>query len=408
MQTEAWSWLVSWGLMLTLGLLATLAMVGCAVGSGETRPAVWLATDPTPPPPEEARSGTAADDDLATQTRALAERLTATLPEGDRPIAEPDPIDGAFDPFAGAEPLPTTRPIPTPTSEPSEVAWLSADSPTPPATVGTDLPGGAFEVTPPPTVIARPEAPRPLTRAELLAELSAQLDAGNDPAMARAVTAAAVSLADPGHQLDGRVLEPLKPMQRDAVRRLHTLFLSIHRRAADGSIAADAAAGGGGFDRKDLDEALADAFGPMPLTIVHAELCRSVAGYGVYEPMKSRRFLAGRTQRTIVYVEVEDFAAARLDDDRREVRLEQELILYREDDGLAVWRHEPTQIVDVSRNHRRDFYVVQLITLPAHLGTGRYRLKVRLTDRHGEAIDETTLPLEVVADARLLDGDSVD
>ncbi|MEM6459107.1 MAG: hypothetical protein AAF710_06920 [Planctomycetota bacterium] len=406
MQTEAWSWLVSWGVMLTLGLLATLAMTGCAGGAGNTRPAVSLATDA---PPEQVTRETAADDDLAAQTRALAERLTATLPEGSRPAAEPDPIDGAFDPFAGAEPLPTTRPTPAPAAEPSEVAWLSDDAPAPATPVGTDLPGGAFEVTPPPTVVARPEAPRPLTRAELLAELSAQLDAGDDPALARAVTAAALSLADPDHALDGRVLEPLKPMQRDAVRRLHTLFLGIHRRAADtDTTAADAAAGGGGFDRKDLDAALADAFGPMPLTIVHAQLCRSVSGYGVYEPMKSRRFLAGQTQRTIVYVEVEDFAAARLDDDRREVRLEQELILYREDDGLAVWRHEPTQIIDVSRNHRRDFYVVQLVTLPAHLGTGRYRLKVRLTDRHGEAIDETTLALEVVADARLLDGDPID
>ena len=111
-------------------------------------------------------------------------------------------------------------------------------------------------------------------------------------------------------------------------------------------------------------------------------------------------------KRQIVYVEVEDFVAAPTDDDKREVRLTQELILYKESDGLAVWRHEPTQIVDVSRNRRRDFYVVQMIALPARLGEGRYRLKVRLTDQHGDSIDETTLSVQVVADAGLINADA--
>ena len=32
---------------------------------------------------------------------------------------------------------------------------------------------------------------------------------------------------------DPAVLEPRKPMQRDAVERLHTLFLGIHQRAVE-------------------------------------------------------------------------------------------------------------------------------------------------------------------------------
>ena len=97
----------------------------------------------------------------------------------------------------------------------------------------------------------------------------------------------------------------------------------------------------------------------------------------------------------------------RSDEGQREVRLTQELILYKESDGLAVWRHEPTQIVDVSRNRRRDFYVVQMITLPARLSEGRYRLKVRLTDQHGDSVDETTLRVQIVADSGLLTDETV-
>jgi hypothetical protein len=185
------------------------------------------------------------------------------------------------------------------------------------------------------------------------------------------------------------------------VHRLHKLFVNLAEKAADPATA-DRTAMGSGFDRKALEAALNDALGQAPLTINYATLCRSVAGYGVYEPMGEHNFLSGQPNRAIVYVEVEDFVAAHLDDGLREVRLMQELILYKEHDGLAVWRHEPTQIVDASRNRRRDFYVVQMITLPARLGEGRYRLKVRLTDQHGDAVDETTLRIQIVADAGLL------
>jgi len=406
MRTEAWTWMWSWTLMLALGLAATLMLVGCeSAGSGAaatpslaTSPALPAATANTTPRGESA---------LADETRALAERLAASIDAS--PV---DDFDTSFDPFADARPFPA-EPLaaaPQPAGIDRELALLNQQ---PDPAVAVDVPGGALELRPA-TVVPMPEVRSPMSRDELLAELSAQVRASDDPALAQAVTAAALSLAQSDHELDPAVLEPLKPMQRDAVQRLHTLFVGIRERAVDQGTASPTSrvqvggpttTGGGGFDRKTLDEALADAFGEMPVTIVHADLCRSVSGYGVYEPMDTHNFLTGQNNRVIVYVEVEDFAAAKLDNDRREVRLNQELILYKEDDGLAVWRHEPTQIVDVSRNRRRDFYVVQMITLPARLSAGKYRLKVRITDQHGDSVDETTLKIHVVADARLLADD---
>lgn len=415
--SEALTWVVSWSLMLAVGLTAALALVGCETSGEGAEAAPSLATsDPATLP--DAKPET--ESELAAKTRALAERLSASIDES----PEAGGIDGAnFDPFADAMPLPTERPVVTPeptTPEPAAVAAADRESAllnggADPA-VAVDVPGGALDALPLATVVPMAGPSKPMSREDLLAELTAQVRASDDPALARAVTAAALSLAQPDHQLDPAVLEPLKPMQRDAVRRLHTMFLSIRQHAAEqGAESATSRVqaggpttmGGGGFDRKMLDEALADAFGEMPVTIVHADLCRSVTGFGVYEPLGSHNFLAGRANRAIVYVEVENFAAAKLDDAMREVRLSQELILYKEDDGLAVWRHEPTQITDVSRNRRRDFYVVQMITLPARLSAGKYRLKVRITDQHGDSVDETTMRVQVVADAQLLGPDAV-
>ena len=60
------------------------------------------------------------------------------------------------------------------------------------------------------------------------------------------------------------------------------------------------------------------------------------------------------------------------------------------------------QIVDRSRNRRRDFFEVQLIKLPPQLSVGKYWLKVRVTDLHGNYIDETSLPIKIVADQALV------
>jgi hypothetical protein len=402
MVSGAWTWLVSWTLMLLCGLAVTLVLVGCEATDGPVA-ASSLATPSPTPTPDPAVEAPAAPADPAAQSRAMAERLGQRM--------QATPIDDSFDPFAGAEPLPSQRPAgaaSSPAAEDPEVSWLNGQpdpaamaEPTVPATGTTPVAAAGL---PPQFVEPTPQPPARLTRAQLLEELHEQLAATDEPALARAVTAAALSLADPQHALDPAVLEPLKPLQREAIERLQQVFIQVQKNAADPDTI-DRAALGLGFDRKSLETLLADAFGQAPLTISHADLCRSVAGYGVYEPMGSHHFLSGQVNRAIVYVEVDDFAAAPLDDEMYEVRLVQELILYKEDDGLAVWRHEPTQIVDASRNRRRDFYIVQMISLPARLGEGRYRLKVRVSDQHGDAVDETTLRLQVVADASLLGPD---
>ncbi len=143
--------------------------------------------------------------------------------------------------------------------------------------------------------------------------------------------------------------------------------------------------------------------------IADLRLCRSVSGFGVFEPFEDHTFTAGAAVRMVLYVEIDGFATdvtpvpaaagGEGDAELHRVRLEQEVLLFRDADGLLVWSREPQKIQDESRRKRRDFWSVQLLELPANLGVGRYRLKVTLRDEVSNTVDERSVPLRLVAEA---------
>lgn len=178
-------------------------------------------------------------------------------------------------------------------------------------------------------------------------------------------------------------------------------------------------------------QSLADALDAWtPLSITEARLCSKVDGFGVYHELKKfggrYKFLAGRPARMIVYIEPVSFTHSRVSRDGvwgHEVALLQDLRLYHaaQDSDTLVWRKPDQRITDFSRNRRRDFFVVQVIELPATLSVGAYHLKVILTDdapagsaasndagegskggRGGGGQAEIIIPIELVADASAL------
>ena len=406
-----------------VAVMVLLAAGACTVRDPAIRPP--LAVPASGPQKEKshgeaaASQGDSATSEAARQSQAMADRLAgrgaddanddATGSTSSQVTQEP-----VFDPFVNDPALPTERP-PLQAQEsnqqpplenasgndPSKVIWANpvTASATAGATTPPTPPLAAKPVAAKPAVapkpVAAPLAPLPRSREELMAALVDQLAAESGGALPRAVVAAGLSLADPRDALAPRLIADLKPLEREAAGRVRDLFAKLRTVADDPNAR---------FDRKTVDTAVAEAFGDQPVSIAHVDLCKTVAGYGVYEPLGTDRFLAGQVNRMILYVEVEDFVPLKLDDEQREVRLSQELILYKEHDGLAVWQDGPTEIVDVSRNHRRDFFLVHMIELPARLGPGRYRLKIRVTDPHGDTVDETTLRLLMVADRALLEG----
>ena len=344
----------------------------------------WATSWAAPPAPVAPAAAAAApeDDPDVAATADYAQRLAKLMDEAEAEVAAPKP-----------------------SGPPPDVIWISPSVSRRDSTPVVVTP--AVADLPPPAVPVRAAPPQPtvatvdddalperLDRHELVTALLEQLRESDDPEMVKAVTAAALSMADGRTQFDASTLAGLPAEQRDRVERYHRLITELGRELA----------AGGSFDRDTIVQRMDDVLDPPAIRIARMELCRRVDGYGVYEPLESTTLLVGRPNRMIVYVELEDFASRQGDDNWYEVRLSQELVLYNEVDGLAVWRRPAEQIVDRSCNRRRDFFIVQVIELPARLSVGKYVLKARVKDVQSEMRDESFVPIDIVADHAMAAG----
>ncbi|MGD0461335.1 MAG: hypothetical protein ABSB74_02490 [Tepidisphaeraceae bacterium] len=136
------------------------------------------------------------------------------------------------------------------------------------------------------------------------------------------------------------------------------------------------------------------------LAIPTVAFCSQVSSYGVYRPMPSSRFPAGRNNDLIVYCEAANFTSVQGSDRLWRTRLKQDMVLYT-DTGLAIWPEKPNAatFVDESRNRRHDFFISRRVQLPSSLAAGKYVLKITLTDEESNRIVEAGAPLEIVATA---------
>lgn len=260
-------------------------------------------------------------------------------------------------------------------------------TPTPAGVTGDAAPARTTAIAAPAPDIHPPVDQKTLTRV-----LLDQIRQSDDPALIKALNASAACLINDERDLPAAVLEPLDPRQRELVEQYHQAIFDLARQIA---------AGDESLSTSRMTARLADAFSEQPLVIRSARLCRRVDGFGVYEPFAAESFLAGRDQPMIIYLELEHFKSIR-QTEFHEVRLAQEIVLYNEADGLAVWRLPKETIVDRSRNQRRDFYTVKLIRLPARLGVGKYILKMTVSDLHSGTVAETSLDVRLVADETLV------
>jgi hypothetical protein len=131
------------------------------------------------------------------------------------------------------------------------------------------------------------------------------------------------------------------------------------------------------------------------LTIPTLTLCSRVDGFGVFTPMEPR-FIAGRPAETIIYCELENFAAHQNESNQWQVNLTKNVVIYSET-GMQVWEDKADQVHDVARSRRRDFFLRKRIALPATLPIGRYLLKVSIVDEQANRVAESSLPIVIVA-----------
>ncbi len=137
------------------------------------------------------------------------------------------------------------------------------------------------------------------------------------------------------------------------------------------------------------------------LSIPTVAFCSQVQSYGVYTPMATSQFPAGRNNDLIVYNDVANFTSIEGSDGIWRTRLQQQMVLYT-DNGLAVWpeRSNADTFIDQSRNRRHDFFISRLVRLPSSLAAGKYVLKVTLTDEQSNRVVEASSPLEIVGDTQ--------
>lgn len=325
---------------------------------------------------------TTGDETLAQAARRSADDLTALL-TGDRPLRprpSPDePVGAPLSRLSG-----DTNPPVSATPREAPVEPTAQDGPTPAQGPGPDI------QTP-------PADPLPA----LLAQLEAQ---AQDPTRALAATIVADVLRAYAGTRDGsRPGQRLSPPEQQLVTVLTPLVeaLSTGDRAdAPARIA------------RALDQAALDLAAVLPVRIHHAALATDIYGYAAYRPFSANRFLAGRTNRVLVYTEPAQFQTRPAAEPQstgdtaahpgsHEVVLGLELRLFNEAGSMLAWRRPEERVVIRSDRPRREAYLGTLVEWPATLTVGRYQLKIILTDHADGSADERVIPIEIVADPRL-------
>ena len=370
----------------------TLTFTGCATQPAAPVPAEPVHSAPRPPGKGEiSPTRLAGGNELDAQADDYAKRLAQAIETRNNPNA--------------SAPAATAAPA---TGQPGSIEWVDEKNlrtANPPSTEAEPTPK-TVAVEPKKVETVEPVKPQPVPtpplaatqslseREALLKLIRDRVTKGHDASVDKAMSLAGLALIDPTFKLDEKELAQLPPTQRELVRQFHDLFTSLGQQVASGQA----------VDRSALGDRLSAIIGEQPLAIRTIKLCDRVRSFGVYEELASDTFLAGREQPMVVYVELDHFKSVKTGE-MHEVKLYQELVLYNESDGLAVWRQPEQQIVDESRNRRRDFYVVQPTRLPARLGVGKFVLKVRVRDLHGGTRDEVSLPINIVADPALVKPD---
>lgn len=198
------------------------------------------------------------------------------------------------------------------------------------------------------------------------------------------------AIAGEGQFDDGTWTQPDDQQQK--LSKYYQLLLALRRDAATGDSSLEPSVIADHLDRLQNDS---------PIEIRTVRLVKTVHSFGVYDEFADNHFVAGRENPLIIYVELDYFHVLNTAKGRFQVHLAQELELYTASGGTMVWQHPPEDVLDECRNRRKDFFVRQLVRLPANLSVGKYLLKVRVSDRNGNSVDERSVPLVLVADNRL-------
>ncbi|MFO0835636.1 MAG: hypothetical protein U0638_11745 [Phycisphaerales bacterium] len=346
-------------------------------------------------------------DKLAADTGVDVDNILASATPSSRPVPEPRPEP------AQSEPAPE---VPTPNAEDTSLPTLPDSAPNSglAALTGEDTKAGDQSASGTTSASAADQAAKEreaqlVKLGSLRRELAVFLEARRQQGAKAMSDAAAIVIGDSiGYDGDPKPGAPdestLTSQERTTLSAIRTLGRALSQ---DGKVAEPARA------VQLVEGVLSTLREAAAVRIARSALCTRVEGFGQYEPFADYTFLAGRTTKMIVYTEIENFShrAARSDDpgmdtmsgaDLVAVELSQELRLWHDADGSMQWRKPEQPIIEVGRNKRRDFFLVQQIELPPTLSVGKYNLKITIRDKVSGGVDERSIPIKIVADAGVI------
>ncbi|MCH8316649.1 MAG: hypothetical protein IIA64_11810 [Planctomycetes bacterium] len=301
----------------------------------------------------------------------------------------------------------------TQSTEGRDVQWLTRSRTAPETATAAPEPAQgslatAADISPPPPV-SQPQTnqttaiePLPDDRLrQLLVELSREAyhhATYSDVPLRQLLVIVAQAIISPDRQLQVDAIPGLTDREREVLSAMQAFYTDVGERllkAGDPEVLVTALA--------ELKKELAKE---PQLRLSHAALSSRVSGFGAYDEFKKNKagryvFLAHTRQQAVVYVEIEEFKSELNTNSEWVTELSQQLVIFSDRDGIPVWRQPWRPVVDVTKNRRHDFFVVQVITLPDKLSVGRYQFKISVRDERSGAEAEATLELDMVADPSL-------
>lgn len=133
---------------------------------------------------------------------------------------------------------------------------------------------------------------------------------------------------------------------------------------------------------------------PDLLELSKLTFCKSVYGYGAYDPYEEARFAAG--QQVSIYVELGNYDSEPTDDQYTTKLGTSYQIL--DEHGERVAAGEFPDVEDVCRSRRRDFHIQYGLVLPDAIAPGKYQLRLAMRDRQSGKVGQGMI-------AFVIDGD---
>lgn len=119
--------------------------------------------------------------------------------------------------------------------------------------------------------------------------------------------------------------------------------------------------------------------------------CTDIQSYGQFKRFEGNRFDAG--QQVILYCEIDNFTAKRVDDGF-ETHLQGSYDIYDSENRKVLSQLLPGD-QQISANYLRDYFIAYQMLIPQELPAGTYKLRLTMEDRNGKKYGNSDIPFEV-------------